>query len=64
MNRHHVHLSLDKETAREVASRHGAPIVFVVDAARMCREGHRFHVSTNDVWLTDSVPPKYLARIP
>jgi RNA:NAD 2'-phosphotransferase (TPT1/KptA family) len=28
----------------------------------MYRDGHKFFLSANDVWLTDSVPPDYLSR--
>ena len=34
-----------------------------VDAGRMHRDGLTFFVSANGVWLTDAVPPGYLARI-
>ncbi|MFJ4842993.1 RNA 2'-phosphotransferase [Streptomyces sp. NPDC088746] len=60
MNRHHVHLSPDHETAVRVGARRGTPVVLAVDAGAMHRAGHLFHVSTNGVWLTDSVPPAYL----
>ncbi len=60
--RHHVHLSKDRETARKVGSRRGRPVVLEVDAGRMHRDGHKFFVSANGVWLTDSVPPGYLSR--
>ncbi|MFC5172362.1 MULTISPECIES: RNA 2'-phosphotransferase [Streptomyces] len=60
MDRHHVHLSADRETAVRVGARRGAPIVLDVDAGAMHRAGHLFHVSVNGVWLTDAVPPPYL----
>jgi putative RNA 2'-phosphotransferase len=63
MNRHHVHLSADAETARRVGARHGRPVVFAVDAARMAAAGHEFYVSANGVWLADSVPAEYLRRL-
>lgn len=63
MRRHHVHLSFDEDTARAVGSRRGAPVVLIVDAARMERDGHKFYVSDNGVWLTESVPPKYISRV-
>ena len=28
---------------------------------RMLADGHEFFVTENDVWLTDQVPPAYLA---
>ncbi|MFF2728400.1 RNA 2'-phosphotransferase [Streptomyces sp. NPDC058008] len=60
MNRHHVHLSPDRETAVRVGARRGVPVVLSVDAGAMHRAGHLFHVSANDVWLTDAVPPRFL----
>ncbi|QDV36401.1 RNA 2'-phosphotransferase [Tautonia plasticadhaerens] len=59
--RHHVHLSSDVETARRVGARRGKPLILSVDAGRMRREGHRFFLSANGVWLTDAVPPAYLS---
>jgi putative RNA 2'-phosphotransferase len=60
-NRLHVHLSKDVETARKVGSRRGKPVILKVDAGRMHREGHKFLSSANGVWLTEAVPPVYLA---
>ncbi|MEV4975743.1 RNA 2'-phosphotransferase [Streptomyces scopuliridis] len=60
MDRHHVHLSPDRETATRVGARRGRPVVLSVDAGTMHRDGLVFHVSANGVWLTDSVSPRYL----
>ncbi|WP_017584005.1 RNA 2'-phosphotransferase [Nocardiopsis valliformis] len=60
MNRHHVHLSPDEETARKVGARRGSPVVLSVDSARMHADGHEFRVTGNGVWLAESVPPEYL----
>ncbi|MBJ7902082.1 RNA 2'-phosphotransferase [Streptomyces sp. DSM 110735] len=60
MSRHDVHLSADRETATRVGSRRGRPVVLAVDAAAMHRDGHVFRVSANGVWLTESVPARYL----
>jgi putative RNA 2'-phosphotransferase len=59
--RHHVHLSRDTETAAKVGARHGRPAVLTVDAALMAADGHVFYLSTNGVWLTEHVAPRYLA---
>lgn len=59
-NRHHVHLSSNTETAKQVGSRHGVPVVLKVYAAAMHREGYTFFVSENGVWLVEAVPSKYL----
>ena len=61
--RHHVHLSKDVETATKVGARRGKPVILIIDAGRMHRDGHKFYLSANGVWLTDAVPPIYLARI-
>lgn len=60
MSRHHVHLSSDIPTAKKVGARHGRPVVFLVDAARMHKDGHQFYCSENGVWLVNCVPPNYL----
>jgi putative RNA 2'-phosphotransferase len=60
MARHHVHLSVDAKTARAVGNRRGKPVIFVVDAAAMQKEGFEFFVSANGVWLVESVPPEFL----
>ncbi|MGV0025814.1 RNA 2'-phosphotransferase [Phormidesmis priestleyi] len=60
MSRHHVHLSPDLETARKVGSRHGRPIIFAIDAARMHKANFTFYCSENGVWLVDFVPPEFL----
>lgn len=62
MERHHVHLSGDEDTARKVGGRHGRPAVLVVDAAAMQADGVVFYRAENGVWLVDHVPPRYLAR--
>jgi putative RNA 2'-phosphotransferase len=60
MSRHHVHLSTTGPTAIKVGSRHGKPVVLVVDAAAMHKAGIPFFCSDNGVWLVDQVPPEYL----
>lgn len=56
MNRTHVHLSPDRETATRVGARRGRPVVLSVDAGALHRAGHTFYVSANGVWLTAAVP--------
>jgi putative RNA 2'-phosphotransferase len=63
MARHDVHLSATAASAETVGRRRGRPVVLVVDAAAMSRDGHVFYCSANGVWLTDYVPPKYLRRM-
>jgi putative RNA 2'-phosphotransferase len=61
--RRHVHLSSNEETAHRVGMRHGTPVIFRVDTARMHADGHIFWQADNGVWLTASVAPNYLALI-
>jgi putative RNA 2'-phosphotransferase len=58
--RHHVHLSPDRETAARVGARRGKPVILEVDSAAMHRAGHQFFRSENGVWLANAVPPEYL----
>lgn len=60
MSRQHVHLSKDKETATKVGSRRGVPQILTVRSGAMHRDGFKFYLSENNVWLTDEVPPKYI----
>lgn len=60
MSRQHVHLSGDKETAHKVGSRRGSPVILVVRAGQMQRDGFSFYLSENGVWLTDHVPATYI----
>ena len=59
-SRQHVHLSSDFETAIKVGQRHGKPVVLMVFAEQMYKDNFSFYLSDNGVWLTDSVPSKYL----
>lgn len=59
--RHHVHLSPDPATAANVGQRYGQPVVLKIDAAAMHAAGMQFFISTNGVWLTDHIPPRYIA---
>lgn len=60
MNRHHVHLSADTETAYKVGKRRGKVVILMVDAERMVEDGFSFYCSYNGVWLVDHVPGEYL----
>jgi putative RNA 2'-phosphotransferase len=59
-HRHHVHLSNDEKTASMIGQRRGKPVVLIIEANRMFRDGYPFYQSENGVWLTDSVPVAYL----
>lgn len=58
--RHHVHLSPDEKTAISVGQRHGKPVVLIIKAGEMARQGYEFYLSENGVWLTKCVPKMYV----
>jgi putative RNA 2'-phosphotransferase len=60
-NRLYVHLSSTIETAINVGKRHGTPVVLKVDAQKMFKDGAKFYLSRNGVWLTDYVATEYLS---
>jgi len=59
-SRHHVHLTSKPETALEVGKRWGKPVLLKIAAGLMTKEGYKFYVSENGVWLTDHVPAEYI----
>ena len=62
-SRLYVHLSADIQTAEIVGKRHGRPVVFVVDTKSMNSDGYDFFLSVNGVWLTKTVPVRYLRKL-
>ena len=48
-SRLYVHLSPDQETAEKVGRRHGKPVIYLVDAGHMHRDGYLFYLSANGV---------------
>lgn len=61
MNRSHVHLSSDIDTATNVASRRkGDSIILEIDTKQMVNDNITFYLSDNDIWLTDEIKPKYI----
>ena len=60
-NRNHVHLSENIETAKIFSNRRkGRSELLEIASAQMRADGYKFYKSENGVWLTDSVPPKYI----
>jgi len=61
MQRQHVHLSADFETARNVAARRkDQSVILRIRAHEMAAQGHEFFCSENGVWLVDHVPSKFI----
>jgi putative RNA 2'-phosphotransferase len=53
-------LSADESTEQRVGQRHGKPTILKVDALSMHRQGFKFFLADNGVWLIDQVPPEFL----
>nr|DAZ52527.1 MAG TPA: RNA 2'-phosphotransferase [Caudoviricetes sp.] len=62
-SRLYVHLSKDIKTAENVGKRHGKEVVYRIDSRQMYRDGYKFYLSENGVWLTKKVPVKYLEMV-
>ena len=60
-SRLYVHLSSDQQTAVDVGKRHGNVVLFRVDAMQMHKDGYKFYLSKNGVWLIKHVPVAYLS---
>lgn len=58
--RQHVHLSDDKETAINVGSRRGKPIILTIRSGEMHAQGFTFYQSENGVWLIETVSPEFI----
>lgn len=61
-SRQHVHLSATVETAKAVGSRHGKPVILIINAKAMYKAGLEFYLSENEVWLIESVPVEYITQ--
>ena len=61
-SRLYVHISSGPDTARKVGMRHGKPVIYRINAKKMAEDGYPFYLSKNGVWLTKSVPLRYLTK--
>jgi putative RNA 2'-phosphotransferase len=65
MNRHHVHMYSEENLgkAKDTGARHqkdAGAVILVIEAKQMHNEGYKFYKTDNDVYLTDTVPSKYI----
>ena len=60
MQRHHVHLSPDAETAGRVGARRGIPVILRIQARELHAIGVPFFLTANNVWLVEAVPPQFI----
>lgn len=63
MQRNYVHLSSNITTATAVGGRRGKPVVLQVSSGEMYRQGYRFFLSENGVWLITGVPKEFVTRL-
>lgn len=62
-SRLYVHLSKDIKTAENVGKRHGKEVVYRINSGQMYRDGYKFYLSENGVWLIKEVAVKYLEMV-
>lgn len=64
MSRLYVHLSEDLNTAKKVGIRHAKDqeklIILEINASQMQKDGFKFFLSENNVWLTEHISPEYI----
>lgn len=61
MRRQYVHLSTERETARQVGRRHcDHPVILEIEARKAYRAGIQFYPGNDDVWLADAIPPEFI----
>jgi len=61
MARQYVHLSVDRETAQQVARRkRGQSVILTIHADMAHQNGVRFYRGNELVWLADQVPPTFI----
>ena len=63
MSRLYVHLSKDYDTAMKFGSRHGKPVIILIDSKQMKNDGVEFYLSENGVWLTSFIDKKYFKEV-
>ena len=65
MKRQYVHLSPDKQTARQVGRRRDQePAILEIDAHRAFDNGVQFYPRGTGIWLSDPIPAEYLSILP
>lgn len=59
-----VHLTADINVAYHYAAESSMPVICIVDAPQMVKDGFTFtHEASNAEWTVDYVPAKYLIQI-
>lgn len=59
-SRQYVHLTEDRVLAVKTGSRHGQPVLLIIDSQSMYNDGYRFFHTNCGIWLTKKVPIRYI----
>ncbi|NGP88827.1 RNA 2'-phosphotransferase [Aliifodinibius halophilus] len=64
-SRNFVHLSAQKDDAKQVGARHGMPVILEVLSQKMAKNGIKFYQSESepDIWLTKQVLTEYIEEM-
>ena len=61
MKRQYVHLSVDEQTALQIAKRkEGTYVIVTISATKAYQDGLKFYQGNKTTWLTDYIPSEYL----
>jgi putative RNA 2'-phosphotransferase len=61
MRRQYVHLSVDEQTALQVAKRkEGTSVIITISAIKAYLDGIKFYQGNGTTWLTDYIPSEYI----
>ncbi len=64
MKRRWVHLSPTREIAERIGLRRTkTPVILEIDAEKARKNGMKFYKATEEVYLSEYIPPKYIKRI-
>lgn len=63
VNSKYVNLYSDLEMILSLGNKEGETSIFLVDTFSMIKEGFKFNLSHNNVWLIDYVPSQYLTLL-
>ncbi|MFW6149184.1 MAG: RNA 2'-phosphotransferase [Atribacterota bacterium] len=62
-SRNKVHLSISKEEAERVGTRRTSkPVILKIDVKNAVKNGISFYKATDKVYLSNSIPPRFISR--
>jgi putative RNA 2'-phosphotransferase len=65
MGRNYIHLTTDLEDAWKVGSRHGIPVVIVLDSSKMITDGYEFMnpITNRYFFVSRDIPVSYIKKV-